>query len=190
MALTLPWFPPAPAAGPASILELPLDDWALEPKIDGIRVIWLDGRPFTRHGGLLSAGKGAVRLTEILSGIPHTLDGEWVPGSDAFYVFDLPDCEQDYDGCRAALARAFGVTGADGDAPLIESIAAQSMVTSFSRVRLVASYVGGRFRPVYAGLKVHGAEGVVLKRRRSLYAKHNRAGVESRDWLKRRFAWD
>src|SRR5438093_1145021 len=30
----LPWFPPAPAPGPASLLELPPDDWALEPKID------------------------------------------------------------------------------------------------------------------------------------------------------------
>ena len=35
-----------------------------------------------------------------------------------------------------------------------------------------------------------GAEGVVLKRRRALYTKHIRPGVESRDWLKRRFEWD
>ena len=34
------------------------------------------------------------------------------------------------------------------------------------------------------------AEGVVLKRRRALYTKHIRPGVESRDWLKRRFEWD
>jgi ATP-dependent DNA ligase len=79
MSARLGWFPPAPAAGPTSLLELPPDDWALEPKIDGIRVIWLNGRPFTRQGGLLSLNKGADRLTHILAEIPHTLDGEWGP---------------------------------------------------------------------------------------------------------------
>jgi len=48
----------------------------------------------------------------------------------------------------------------------------------------------GRFPQVYEGLKGHGAEGVVLKRRRGLYVKHMRPGVESRDGLKRPFAWD
>jgi hypothetical protein len=47
MTLTLPWFPPAPAAGPASILSLPPDDWVMQPKIDGIRVIIYRGQPFT-----------------------------------------------------------------------------------------------------------------------------------------------
>jgi len=51
MNLTLPWFPPAPAAAPASCLDLSPDEWALEPKIDGIRVIWLEGHAFSRHGG-------------------------------------------------------------------------------------------------------------------------------------------
>jgi hypothetical protein len=191
MRVTLPWFPPAPAAGPASILSLPPDDWALEPKIDGIRVIWLDGFPFTRQGTLLSPSKGADRLTQLLAELPHTLDGEWVPARDEYYAFDLPDCPLDYDGRRATLLKILGVVGAaDGDAPLIGGVAAQSMVTRFARIRLVASYTVGHFPQVYAGLKGHGAEGGVLKRRRALYAKHIRAGVESRDWLKRRFAWD
>jgi ATP-dependent DNA ligase len=52
------------------------------------------------------------------------------------------------------------------------------------------SYTVGHVAQVLAGMKGHGAEGVVLKRRRAVYAKHIRPGVESRDWLKRRFVWD
>jgi ATP-dependent DNA ligase len=52
------------------------------------------------------------------------------------------------------------------------------------------SYTVGHVAQVFAGMKGHGAEGVVLKRRRAVYAKHIRPGVESRDWLKRRFVWD
>jgi hypothetical protein len=33
-------------------------------------------------------------------------------------------------------------------------------------------------------------EGVIFKRRCSVYAKQRRASAETRDWLKRRFAWD
>jgi ATP-dependent DNA ligase len=190
--LTLPWYPPAPAAGPEALLQLPPDDWALEPKIDGIRVIWLDGRPYTRHGNLLTTGKGATRLTEILARIANTLDGEWVPAWDAFFAFDLPDNLADYDERRSALARLLGL--ADGDAalepPPVGKVAVPALATSIAGVRLVASLTAGRFRQVYASLKTHGAEGVVLKRRRSSYPKQTRPGVECRDWLKRRFRWD
>src|SRR5262249_53902146 len=150
--------PPAPAPGPASLLQLPPDDWALEPKIDGIRVIWLEGRPYTRQGSLLSAGKGAERLCHHLADIPHTLDGEWVPTRDEFYAFDLPDCPLNYDERRSELPKTLSVTAvASFDPPLIDGAAAISMITSMSRVRLVASYTGGRFPRVYEGLKGHGA---------------------------------
>ena len=59
---TLRWFPPAPASGPASILSLPPDDWVMQPKIDGIRVIIYRGQPFNRLSEPLSASKGAVLL--------------------------------------------------------------------------------------------------------------------------------
>ena len=189
--ITLPWFPPAPAPGPASLLELPPDDWALEPKIDGIRVVWLEGRPFTRQGSLLSASKGADRLCQHLSAVEHTLDGEWVPARDEFYAFDSPDCPLTYDERRSALAKILGlVAGTDFDPPLSCTVPALGLTASIPHICLIASYTGGRFPQVYTGLKGHGAEGVVLKRRRSHYAKHIRSGVESRDWLKRRFAWD
>src|SRR5262245_14541344 len=187
--LTLPWYPPAPAAGPASLLQLPPDDWALEPKIDGIRVIWMDGRPFVRRGGLLSASKGASRLSMLLADIPHTLDGEWVPAWDAFFIFDLPDCSLEYDGRRSELAEICNVVIGSAS-PQVGSAPTLAFNTSLSRVRVVASYTAGHFPQVYAGLQGHGAEGVVLKRRRAQYTKHNRTGVETRDWLKRRFVWD
>ena len=183
------WFPPAPAAGPASLLTLPPDGWALEPKIDGIRILWVEGRPFTRQGSLLSPSKGAARLTQTLSGIQHTLDGEWVGAWDEFVVFDLPDSPFDYDGRRLALTQLLKPCAPERDVSQLEGATVQSVTTSIPRVRLVASY-GAGFPQVYAGLKRQGAEGVVLKRRKSPYAKQSRAGVESRDWLKRRFAWD
>src|SRR5437762_2087645 len=109
-AITLPWYPPAPTAGPASVLQLPPDEWAMEPKIDGIRVIWLNGQPFTRQGGLLTSNKGADRVAQILAKIPHTLDGEWVQAWDTFFAFDLPECPLDYDGRRSALTELLAAT--------------------------------------------------------------------------------
>lgn len=44
----LTWFPPAPDEGAISILQLPPDDWVLEPKYDGIRVLWYEGEAWTR----------------------------------------------------------------------------------------------------------------------------------------------
>ncbi len=88
------------------------------------------------------------------------------------------------------MAKILGLTAADLDPPLAGGTVVQSMTASIPHICLIASYTGGRFPQVYTGLKGHGAEGVVLKRRGSHYAKHIRPGVESRDWLKRRFAWD
>jgi ATP-dependent DNA ligase len=112
-----------------------------------------------------------------------------VPARDEFYVFDLPYCPLSYDERLAALAKILGLE-TEFDPPLSCSVPALALTASIPHICLIASYTGGRFRQVYEGLKGHGAEGVVLKRRRSLYAKHIRPGVESREWLKRRFAWD
>ena len=121
----------------------------------------------------------------------HTLDGEWVPARDEFYAFDLPDCPLNYDERRLELAKVLGLAAGTELDPLLScTVPALALTVPISHVCLVASYTGGRFPQVYEGLKGHGAEGVVLKRRRSLYAKHIRPGVESRDWLKRRYGWD
>ena len=56
MGVTLPWFPPAPAPGPASILSLSPDDWVMQPKIDGMRVIIKSQTKGTPKDGLQPRG--------------------------------------------------------------------------------------------------------------------------------------
>jgi ATP-dependent DNA ligase len=169
MGLTLPWFPPAPAPGPASILSLPPDDWVMQPKIDGIRVIIYRGEPFNRLGEPLSASKGAACLCKMFAGVDHTLDGEWVPKDSKYYAFDLPDQPGDLDHRTRVLA--------------------QQTSLSIPGLIILGRY-NAHFPRVYATLPRDTIEGVVLKRRSSLYAKQDRASAETRDWLKRRFAWD
>ena len=168
MAITLPWFPPAPAAGPASILSLPPDDWVMQPKIDGIRVIIYRGEPFTRLGEPLSSCKGAATLRAMFHGFIQTLDGEWVPG-EGYHAFDLPDEPGDFDH-RFRVLQHLG------------SVKIPGLV-------IVRNYTA-RFAPVYASLPRSVTEGVVFKRRSSRYTKHSRPSTETRDWLKRRFVWD
>jgi ATP-dependent DNA ligase len=178
----LPWFPPAPAPGPASLLELPPDDWALEPKLDGIRVILFEGVPYARHGKLLTAGKGGIALAKLGQalrdkGLRATIDGEWLPKLETFHAFDLPDDLSPYDERRAHLLEliehvGFGHCG--------EATPALWPINAFH----------ANFPQTYAKLKESGAEGVVFKRRGSVYARQTRPGVEVRDWLKRRFRWD
>jgi hypothetical protein len=131
---------------------------------------------------LLSPSKGAERLRKLLAGFDHTLDGEWLQQTNRFVAFDLPDCTLDYDGRREALAKVLGA------APAYD-VALLSHETRLLGVRLIGSFTAGHFPQVYAGLKGL-AEGVVLKRRRSMYAKQGQANKENRDWIKRRFAWD
>jgi ATP-dependent DNA ligase len=166
----LPWFPPAPAPGPASLLQLPPDDWAMEPKVDGIRVIIVAGEPYTRQGQALSQGKGAGHLRKIVAGIQETIDAEWVPSECELWLFDLPDHPGTYDERRMDMIE-------------MEN-------RRLPRLHLVAS-ITANFPQIYDKLSRDNlAEGVVLKRRSSLYAKQTRINTETRDWLKRRFAWD
>ena len=196
--MPLSWFPPAPAAGPASLVELPPDDWALEPKLDGIRVIYRDGQVYTRQGNVLSPSKGAVHLLSILQpmtalGAP-CFDGEWLPELGRYTVFDLPDHPGDYNERRAALAGLLELPDADNcDAlfdPVVEHGRAHVLLpTNWRGFGLMCSY-HGMFPQLYAALGRGIAEGVVCKRRTSRYVKQPREGGETRDWLKRRFCWD
>lgn len=170
MLTALSWFPPAPAAGPKTLLELPPDDWALEPKINGIRVVVIQGMPFARTGQPLSPGKGAARLRQLVGEIPENLDGEWVMGTGCFHLFDLPGLAGDYDERHQA----------------VQDLVAKVRNPQFMHVHSFTA----NFPQVYQSLKQSDLEGVVLKRRRSLYQKQTRSGVETRDWLKRRFLWD
>jgi ATP-dependent DNA ligase len=169
MRITLPWFPPAPAAGPASILSLPPDDWVMQPKIDGIRVIIYRGEVFNRLGQPLSESKGAACLRIMFKGLNETLDGEWVPREKKYYAFDLPDQLGDYDARSKGLCRLWSLR--------------------IPRLIILGRY-DVHFPRVYATLPREMIEGVVFKRRSSSYPKQRRASTETRDWLKRRFAWD
>jgi ATP-dependent DNA ligase len=73
-----------------AILSLPPDDWVMQPKIDGIRVIIYGSEPFNRLGQPLSESKGAAALRAMFKGVVETLDGEWVPKQAKYYAFDLP----------------------------------------------------------------------------------------------------
>jgi ATP-dependent DNA ligase len=151
-------------------LELPPDDWCLEPKINGVRVIVVAGEVYTRTGRVLSQAKGAIRLRHVVAGVPEVLDGEWVLSSGCFHLFDLPEAGGEYDERRHLIQ------------DLVERVGRPTFlyVPSFEN----------QFPQMYASLKAAQAEGVVLKRRKSLYTKQSREGVETRDWLKRRFIWD
>jgi hypothetical protein len=49
---------------------------------------------------------------------------------------------------------------------------------------------GANFAREYDEMPRAMVEGVVFKRRSSIYVKQRCASTETRDWLKRRFAWD
>lgn len=61
----LGWFPPAPAPGPASIVDLPGDDWSMEPKVNGCRVLVSSEGIYTRLGTPLT--KDSLRNNFIFS---------------------------------------------------------------------------------------------------------------------------
>jgi ATP-dependent DNA ligase len=91
-----------------------------------------------------------------------------VPG-EGYHAFDLPDEPGDLDH-RLRLLVGLGALKIPG-------------------LTFVRSYEA-HFAQVYATLPRSVTEGVVFKRRASVYCKQRRASAETRDWLKRRFGWD
>lgn len=168
---TLPWYPPAPAAAPRGFAHFHPDDWALEPKLDGCRILWWKYQPWTRQGKVLSASKGHDALFRLLDGTPYTIDGEWIQGQGQFIAFDIPSyAEYSYDDRRLKLEDA-----------VMECI-------NEPAVSFVPS-VANNFAEAAAMFKDAGHEGYVLKKRASRYEKMARPGAETRSWLKWRFTW-
>src|SRR5437773_1301138 len=90
------------------MLELSPDDWAMEPKIDGCRVVVCHAGVHTRHGSLLTKPKGldalkAVMGAEFFQPQPVILEGEWVQKTGQLWLFDLPACPGPYDERTAML---------------------------------------------------------------------------------------
>ncbi len=88
---------------------------------------------------------------------------------EGYHAFDLPDEPGDYDH-RFRMLVGMG------------SLKIPGLIT-------LRSYES-HFAQVYATLPRSITEGVVFKRRASFYTNQRRASAETRDWLKRRFAWD
>ncbi len=173
MAVCLGWFPPAPSEAPAGIVDLAPDDWALEVKINGCRVIVSAGQVWTRQGTPLSRPKGAQRVLALAGGLGCTVEGEWVNATGKLWLFDLPDHPGSYDERRAALSDLLSTT--HYPLPTLVGLVPRAL---------------GSFAAFYAACKIEGFEGVVAKRRLSHYPKCPRPDTLTRDWLKRRFAWD
>lgn len=124
--------------------------------------------------GVRALWTGFRLLTRTGNHIPHSegasaalegrpcMDGEFSDG--VFWAFDLPDHGGDYDGRRRDLDVLLGSAGGD----YLEAMPA------FTDWR---------------GVKMFGWEGVVFKRRSSLYPRAFRQGVTTPDWIKFRAAW-
>ncbi len=180
--MNLDWYPPAPVEGPAAMLELAPDDWACEAKMDGCRVII--ARPYInrpivvwkRQGTPLPKGKGLGRLEDLFTARcialwdrARFLEGEWVNREGVLYLFDLPDHPGTYDERHFALFK------------IVQAIAQPGIC-------LIPRAESG-FQAFYEAMRGQ-AEGVVMKRRASLYVRCNRPNTASRDWIKRRYSWD
>jgi ATP-dependent DNA ligase len=171
---TLGWFPPAPVAGPASLTHLPGDDWSMEPKVNGYRVLAGSSGVWTRRGTPLTPGKGAAQVRAALAAwrwqAAAVVEGEYQPKAGKLWLFDLPDHGGSYDQRVAALAE------------LVDRLAHPGVV-AMPRTTV-------DFRLFYEACRQAAFEGVVVKRRASRYAKCSRPDTLSRDWIKRRFSWD
>jgi ATP-dependent DNA ligase len=176
----LPFFPPAPAEAGASIVDLAPDDWALETKQNGVRIVFWQGRVYTRQGELLSKPKGADVLTRLLSNLDKrlcvplpTIEGEWILKDKTLWLFDLPDHLGTYDERHAELVNVVRYIDRPG-------------------VKLIPTAANCElsFREFYEAGRDRGAEGVLAKRRDSRYIKSFRPGATAvRCWLKYRYEW-
>lgn len=137
-------------------------DWVCEAKMNGKRCLWADDTVWSRSG-LVHTRNAEVRqlLEQHFSGID--IDGELMPQDNVFWMFDLPNHPGTYDQRRAALAALI----AKVDSPHIRLM---PLVT-------------------WEDVDKNGYEGVVFKRRDSLYEKGIQPGQTTRKWMKFRAEW-
>ena len=185
--------PPAPMRGALDHMldrEFGSERWTLEAKMDGDRVLIYkhpDGTTEinTRRGLPLTEARGARRVAELVERFPAgmCLEGEWVKGLDTLYLFDLlwdvpaPGrcvCLWKFPQRDRRLWLEWRVGQYAGP-----------------NVQVVPSVLHG-FRFAYdRWQQMAGCEGVVVKRGSSPYeGSMVGTGIESRAWMKWRFAWD
>jgi bifunctional non-homologous end joining protein LigD len=158
----------------------PLSGWAVEPKFDGWRAMAeVDGGRVcvtSRNGHDLTR---QVPSVEQLAGRRLVLDGEIICDAGTmndFYAL-LRALRQ-----RRAVLVAFDVLQVDDRVLVTEPYDARRAVLEQLDLPgvTVPSYPGEDLDVVLGGCESGGMEGVVLKRRRSIY----RAGQRSSDWRK------
>ena len=172
--MNLTWFPPAPIEGPRGIVDLPPDDWAMEAKINGCRVLVSSAGVWTRQGTPLTKPKGAETIRQLTAAWPWDktamIEGEWEASTARLWLFDLPHDPGTYDN-RVGLL--------------------QSLIAAYRHpdIRPMPRTLGD-FPKFYEQCRDNHYEGVVVKRRSSLYRKMSRPNCKFPDWIKRRFEWD
>lgn len=177
--MTRRWEPMLATSGPR---PASLGGWACEPKLDGWRaLVEVTGgkvRVTSRNGATLTEQVPSTKRLVDLDGV--VLDGEIVHGEgtmDSFY------------GLFGALHRgsatfvAFDVL-ATGDGPLVgEPYVRRRAILELLDLRgtaVVPSFPAEDLEHVLSVCEQNGMEGVVLKRRQSIY----RSGRRSTDWRK------
>jgi bifunctional non-homologous end joining protein LigD len=169
----------------------PLDEWAVEPKLDGWRARLLIDPALP--GGLVVRTRRGVNITTALpelaplaeSGLRVVLDGELVVGGgrlDDFYrLTPRLSTRHPREPCTFA---AFDLLWFDGEAIIGWRYDERRRVLDelglVGRCCVVPSFPGPTARDLVDVCSEHGVEGVVLKRLRSTY----RAGERSPHWRK------
>lgn len=171
-------YPPAPAVAPLSFLSEATDEWQMEPKKNGDRIQYDGQTVYSRHGSALSAGRGVAQVKVFLGFLPqgYTVEGEWVRSQGTVWLFDLLEAE------TQPVYRL----------PLIErqNLLAQLVLRLDNpHIRMIPIALDG-FASRYKEWANLGDEGVVFKRRASVYSGHPCRNIQTQDWLKRRFEWD
>lgn len=142
-------------------------DWVLEQKLDGVRALaYWDGLEvswFSSSGGPLKFAAAAQHLphltTELVRLLRHspladvglTLDGELMPDTGHYHVFDLPSSGLGYEGRRQELSNLLSTS---------RRLNVREVFTAHSTV--------GK-RSLWGFIENGGVEGAVAKRRDGLY---------------------
>lgn len=158
-----------------SLLDAP--EWALQPKIDGQRLlveIANDGsiRGFNRRGVEVTV---PANIIDALDGFPTgvTYDGEITGGAEGqvFHIFDVVDENLSFQQRTEALERVFGRDGGRPPAGRLltpyrqEALEGIVGLNGNGSVRLVRTYIDRSFkRDVLKTLVLASREGVVFKR--------------------------
>lgn len=139
-------------------------EWMCQAKINGQRAIWHGGKMWSRQGNVL--GAKAQPVMSALGSVAAVLDGEFVmtQGKATYYVFDMPDS-------RLPLGERWPEV-----AELVRAIDSDYIRLCPCEVR-------------WEDVELNNWEGVVFKRRSSVYVKSMTSDKTTPNWIKYRAEW-